>query len=139
MRLLSQVSIAKNHSIGKAANKMHSGCLLVRNTPFVLPFFLKNSYTTWCKKGKHNKSEECPAPNICIHHGLWNEDTWWSDGKEGGGQDRRAVQQLPIPDEGGAAVALVLLFWPFPLCLWPPLLLPPPPDFGCKKKGWGGS
>lgn len=25
---------------------------------------------------------------------------------------------------------LVLLFWPFPLCLWPPLLRPPPPDFG---------
>lgn len=36
------------------------------------------------KKGKCNKSEECPAPNICIHHGLWNEDTWWSDGREGG-------------------------------------------------------
>lgn len=29
---------------------------------------------------------------------------------------------------------LVLLFWDFPLCLWPPRLLPPPPDFGCKQE-----
>lgn len=59
---------------------------------------------------------------------MWNEDTWWSDRKK---WDPWAFQQLPIPDEEGAAVGLVLLFWPFPLCLWPPLLLPPPPDFGC--------
>ena len=56
-----------------------------------------------------------------------------SDSREGGLQGAGgAVQQPPIPAEEGAAVELVLLFWPFPLCLWPPLLLPPPPDFGCK-------
>lgn len=65
---------------------------------------------------------------------LWNEDTWWSDSREGGLQETRAVQQPPIPDEEGAAVELVVLFWPFPLCLWPPLLLPPPPDFGCTEE-----
>lgn len=36
------------------------------------------------KKARRNKSEECLAPNICILHGLWNEDTWWSDSREEG-------------------------------------------------------
>lgn len=31
-------------------------------------------------------------------------------------------------------MGLLLLPWPFPLCLCPPLLLPPPPDFGCKEQ-----
>lgn len=49
-------------------------------------------------------------------------------------EDKRTVQQPPVPDVEGAAVELALLFWPFPLCLWPPLLLPPPPDLGCKEQ-----
>lgn len=40
------------------------------------------------------------------------------------------IQQFPVAVEEGAVIELALLFWPFPLCLWPPLLLPPPPDFG---------
>lgn len=44
------------------------------------------------------------------------------------------IQLFPVAVEEGAAIELVLLFWPFPLCLWPPLLLPPPPDFGYKRR-----
>lgn len=51
---------------------------------------------------------------------------WMEDVVSGGW----GVQQPPTPDEDGAAVELVLLLWPFPLCLCPPLLLPPPADFG---------
>lgn len=50
--------------------------------------------------------------------------------QDGGGM----LQQPPTPDEAGAAVGLVLLLWPLPLCLWPPLRLPPPPDLGCKEQ-----
>ena len=43
------------------------------------------------------------------------------------------VQQAPGP-EGGTVEGLVVLFWAFPLCLCPPLLLPPPPDLGWKDR-----
>lgn len=40
----------------------------------------------------------------------------------------------------GTAVEMVAAFRPFPRCLWPPLLRPPPPDLSCRhtgRRGWG--
>lgn len=49
------------------------------------------------------------------------------------------VQQAPGPardtvEELLVVVVVEVLLWPFPLCLWPPLLLPPPPNLGWKRR-----
>lgn len=48
----------------------------------------------------------------------------------------KRVQHPPVPDVEAvaAAAAAAEMFWPFPLCRCPPLLLPPPPVFGCTKE-----
>lgn len=55
---------------------------MARDIPLFVPF--KKQLGSGVKR--LDKNEEC--------HGLWNEDTWWSDSREGGGGcigDERAV------------------------------------------------
>lgn len=58
--------------------------------PFVFPFYLFFLIKTiGLSVKRQGVRRECLPPNICIHNGLWNEDTWWSDGRGGGLQGMR--------------------------------------------------
>lgn len=67
---------------------MHYRCILVWDVHPCVPF--KNKKINSINKmpdddeARSGQTKECLAPNISILQGLWNEDTRWSDGGEGG-------------------------------------------------------
>lgn len=67
-------------------------------------FFLHKSN---CREKRRTMSDESLYPNICIRLDFWNEDTWWSDSREGALQGTR-----------GQFSSLLFLMWREMLWSW---------------------